>query len=133
MNDNLIGETMQDLFKAFFEFNLFLTCTGLTNELPAYRETSCDFNQNFSNACDYEKNFGKFNFDYSASIRKILSVGLVELYTREAHQIRLLNTDLGQIKTMFDLTNVERCLYNIGSSLDQILKHIRNINCDCNG
>lgn len=120
------------LLKTFLQFNLFLTCTGLVEVMPGYKKINCEYNEILSKACEYETFYGKFKFDYSEAIRKILAVGLIELYTREASQIRVLNSDITLIQNMFQMLSFDKCLYDIRFSLDTILTYINNAKCTCN-
>lgn len=119
------------LNKIFFETNLFLSCTGLGEELVRYKKLSCELNEVLNKACEYEKYFGNFKFDYEKSIKDLLATFLIEVYVKEVSQIRLLNTDITEIDSLYNIKALERCLYTNKINMKDILCDINNAKCNC--
>lgn len=123
----------ESILKAFFNLVLFLNCTGLIEDLPAFKAINCGNNSLLEESCRLEKYYGSFSFDYSSKTLKLLALAIVEMYLREIRTLRADDQNLPTIKSMFNITGLEKCLYKMDFNLDEIVRIINQINCDCNG
>lgn len=123
--------TKETILKAFLNLILFLNCTGLIEVLPAFKHMNCENNNMLEKACELEKFYGSFTFDYSIKTSKLIAVAIVEMYLREIKTLRADDENLPTIKSMFNITKLEKCLYKMDFNLDRIFQIINRVNCSC--
>lgn len=124
-------ESIEDLFKLFYEVTIYINCIGLLKILPMYRHLSYEYTSTLNTAKQRESLYGKFNFNYKESLYELFLVFLLELYENNISLSRKNNTDLEIIKSMFRLKEIRNCLDNSAVGfryLDSILNQIDCLN-----
>ena len=130
--NNCKGEyTEETILKDYFRISLYLNCSGLLLDLPAVRKAICDQNEILSSACQFQNYYGRFNYSYVKSIKKIFSYLFASLYKYTLYNIRDEDINFSDFENMFEYSAIKRCLYNSDIVLDDLFCDINKLNCSC--
>lgn len=120
------------LYQDFYKTVLPLLCMGLLDELPATKSLLCKHNTILLNSEEHKKYYGSFNYDFKDKIKEFFIYFYTELYRTQMNLIKDSESDTLIIKKMFSFEEIQKCLYQSGIDLQEIMSIINNLNCNCN-
>lgn len=113
---------------SFFNVLAFYAKAGLTSNSYAFGKLLELKSEVIQDKKEYEKYYGVFKFDYTKVTEEILSVAYIELYLLATTSLSD-EDNLDAINKLFDIKNVESCLYAAGINIPDVICEIQNYTC----
>ena len=118
------------LQQVFYQVIVYMTVTGL---LCSSRITLPELERQgkiHMDAKKYAEYYGEFRFDYDKQIERFLAYFYAELYSKFTNTLNTSQEDLDSVNSMLGIDTMEKCLYKLGYSFNDILCNVQNCGCD---